>query len=115
MTGVTDATAANLVGGNTLQIVSTSLGDIDLQLDPEQGFLGDYFHVNTIGGNAVVTENTTPCYLAGTRILTDARRDPGGTAPHRRPRRHAGRDAKNRSSGSAGAATPARSPPGSAT
>ncbi|MGA3401019.1 MAG: Hint domain-containing protein [Acetobacteraceae bacterium] len=71
LSGVTDATAANLVGTNTLQIVSVSLGDIDLQLDPEQGFGGDYFHVNTVGGNAVVTENNVPCYLAGTRILTD--------------------------------------------
>ena len=40
VTGVADATSATVVGSNTLQIVSTSLGDIDLQLDPEQGFLG---------------------------------------------------------------------------
>jgi O-antigen biosynthesis protein len=71
LNGVTDATSANLLAGNTLQIASTSLGDIDLQLNPTQDFHGDYFHVTTVGSNAVVTENTTPCYLAGTRILTD--------------------------------------------
>jgi len=69
LTGVTDASAANLLAGNTLQVVTTSFGDIDLNLDPEQGFGGDTFHVATVGGNAVVTE--TPCYLAGTHILTD--------------------------------------------
>ncbi len=71
LTGVTDAVSADLLTGNTLQITSTSLGTIDLQLNPAQDFSSDYFHVTTVGSNAVITENTTPCYLAGTQILTD--------------------------------------------
>ena len=63
--------ATNLLAGNTLQVVLSSGGPLSIELDPAQYFTGDFFHFSNTGGNGFITENTTPCYLAGTRIRTD--------------------------------------------
>ena len=69
LTGISDATSATVLPGNTLEVSRSGGPAIDLKLDPGQDFSGDQFHVGTSGGNAVLTESL-PCYLAGTRIRT---------------------------------------------
>lgn len=63
--------AANILAGNTLQLLIAGGGEVDLKLDPSQSFFGDFFHATNNGGNSFITEDTTPCFLAGTRILTE--------------------------------------------
>jgi hypothetical protein len=62
---------ADLLAGNVLQIIEG--GQLyDLNLDPNQNFAGKFFHLNAAtSGGTLVTEDTTPCYCAGTLILTD--------------------------------------------
>jgi autotransporter passenger strand-loop-strand repeat protein len=63
--------SADLLAGNVLQITEGGL-QYDLQLDPSQNFAGNFFHLNAAtSGGTLVTEDTTPCYCAGTLILTD--------------------------------------------
>ncbi|WP_158929231.1 Hint domain-containing protein [Acidisphaera sp. S103] len=64
-------TSANLVNGDTLQLGLASGGPIDINLDPSGNYTGQFFHASNSGGNSFIIENTTPCYLAGTRIRTD--------------------------------------------
>jgi hypothetical protein len=63
--------SADLLSGNVLQI--TEGGEqFNLNLDPNQNFAGKFFDLNDAeGGGTLVTEDTTPCYCAGTLILTD--------------------------------------------
>ena len=63
--------SADLLAGNLLQITEGGQ-EYDLQLDPSQNFSGNFFHLNAAtSGGTLVTEDTTPCYCAGTLILTD--------------------------------------------
>jgi autotransporter passenger strand-loop-strand repeat protein len=63
--------SADLLTGNVLQITEGGQ-EYDLQLDPSQDFSGKFFHLNPVSsGGTLVTEDNTPCYCAGTRILTD--------------------------------------------
>ena len=55
LTGVADATGVRLLSGNTLEVTSTSLGHIDLRLDPGQNFTGVPFYLSTYNGNAAVS------------------------------------------------------------
>ena len=70
LTGVTDATHIGVLAGNTLAVTSTSLGVIDLDLNPTQDLSGATFNVVETGGNAIVTADNLPCFVAGTRIGT---------------------------------------------
>ena len=69
LVGINNVTRTDLVSGNTLQISLGTGGPIDLHLSGS--YTGDYFHFTNTGSNSFITENTTPCYLAGTRIRTD--------------------------------------------
>ena len=62
-------TSANLLAGNTLAL-GFSGGTLNVKLDPTQNFTGKFFH-SAVGTNSFITEDTSPCYLAGTRIRTD--------------------------------------------
>jgi glycosyltransferase involved in cell wall biosynthesis len=64
-------TATDLINTNTLQISLLNGGSIDLTLDPLGSYAGDFFHFTQNASDSFVTENTTPCYLAGTAIRTD--------------------------------------------
>ncbi len=64
-------TATDIVNTNTLKISLSSGGPLNVTLDPNQSYAGNFFHFSNSGGNSFITENTTPCYLAGTRIRTD--------------------------------------------
>ncbi len=70
LAGITDATGASILPGNTLEITRSVGPAIDLQLDPTQDFTGDLFHLASVGGYAELTE-AVPCYLEGTHIRTD--------------------------------------------
>jgi autotransporter-associated beta strand protein len=63
-------TATNLINSNTLQIVLNSGGPIDLTMDQFSSYVGDFFHFTNSGTDNFIIMNTTPCYLAGTSILT---------------------------------------------
>ena len=69
--GITDATNATVLAGNTLEVSRSGGPAIDLRLDPTQDFSSDLFHVSTSGSTALLTESP-PCYLAGTLIRTEA-------------------------------------------
>jgi autotransporter-associated beta strand protein len=65
---------ADLLAGNKLQITEGGQ-TYDLNLDPHQDFTGDYFHIHAVdaanpGAGTLVTEDTVPCYCAGTLIST---------------------------------------------
>jgi autotransporter passenger strand-loop-strand repeat protein len=63
--------SANLSTGNELQVTEGGK-TYGLQFDPVQNFSSDYFHLSSDSGvGTFVTENNTPCYCHGTRILTD--------------------------------------------
>ena len=63
--------SADLLLGNVLQITEAGQ-QYDLNLDPSQDFAGKFFHLNAIAsGGILVTEDITPCYCAGSLILTD--------------------------------------------
>ncbi len=63
--------SADLHAGIVLQITEGGQ-HYDLQLDPSQDFSGNFFQLNSAtGGGTLVTEESTPCYCAGTLILTD--------------------------------------------
>ncbi len=70
LTGVTDATAATIVSGNTLQIARSSHPAIDLTLDPSQNYTGVTFSAVSGSSNTVVTTDMMPCFAAGTRLDT---------------------------------------------
>jgi hypothetical protein len=69
LTGVTNVTSTTLVNGDTLQIALSSGGPIDLLMSGD--FTGDFFHHTLAGSDTVITENTLPCFVRGTLILTD--------------------------------------------
>jgi hypothetical protein len=62
--------SVNLLHGNVLEVTENGVTH-DIQLDPSQNFVGDYFHLqqDPTAGTDIV-ENTTPCYCRGTRIAT---------------------------------------------
>jgi hypothetical protein len=72
LTGVSDATAINVVNTNTLAVTSTSLGTIDLTLDPAEILTGATFFVVDQGGNAVITADGLACFVSGTYIATES-------------------------------------------
>ena len=62
---------AYLAAHNVLEIVGT--GTVSLQLNPNQNFAGEFFHISSDGLNGTdVSESAVPCFLAGTRIATAA-------------------------------------------
>jgi hypothetical protein len=63
--------ATDIVNNNTLQIGLATGGPINITLDSSVSYAGDFFHFTNNGADSFITENTTPCYLAGTKILTD--------------------------------------------
>jgi hypothetical protein len=71
LTGVTDATSAGIVNGDTLQIERSSNPAILLDLDPNQDYTGVSFPIGTDitdGYNTVTTD--LACFAEGTRIDT---------------------------------------------
>ena len=68
LNGVTAATSATIVNGNTLEILQTGGPAIDLTLDNGRSFAGGTF---TISPSGVITTNEAPCFLRDTRIRTD--------------------------------------------
>ncbi|MDE2005000.1 MAG: hypothetical protein KGI51_00430, partial [Rhodospirillales bacterium] len=66
------ATALGPLNANVLPVVlAIGGGTIDLHFDPAQSFAGDTFHFAALAGGAgTAITDTTPCYLAGTRIRT---------------------------------------------
>ena len=75
LTGITDATSAGIVNGDTLQIEQSSNPPIQLMLDPNQDYAGADFFIGTDGSpqeyNTVTTD--LACFAAGTSLDT-----PGG-------------------------------------
>ncbi|HEY4173022.1 MAG TPA: Hint domain-containing protein, partial [Rhodopila sp.] len=69
LTGVLDGTSAEIVNGNTLQVDRSGSPPVDLTLDPSTSYAGDFYTVSPTGA---VTETEIPCFLAGTRIRTEA-------------------------------------------
>ena len=69
LVGISNVTSTNLVNGGTLHISFDTGSPVDLLLSGS--FTNEFFHFNTTGGNSFITEDTTPCFLAGTLILTD--------------------------------------------
>ena len=63
-------TSANLHAGNTLAL-GFSGGAVNVQLFLGDNFTGKFFHSAVTGTNSFITVDTSPCYLAGTRIRTD--------------------------------------------
>jgi hypothetical protein len=68
LTGITNATSATVVNGNTLQIALSSGGPVDLTLENGRDFSGGTFAVTADG---IVTNNEAPCFLRDTFIRTD--------------------------------------------
>jgi len=62
--------SANLLPGNTLEVVAAGQ-TYDLALDPAQSFSSQPFVTAPDGATGTDVTNQTPCFLAGTRILTD--------------------------------------------
>jgi autotransporter passenger strand-loop-strand repeat protein len=61
---------ADLTSGNVLDITENG-SSFQIQLDPDQNFAGDFFHLShDLSEGTLVTEDTTPCYCRGTLILT---------------------------------------------
>ena len=56
--------------GTVLALPVSGCGTISLNLATSIAS-SNFFHVTTTGDNTFITENTTPCFLAGTRIRTD--------------------------------------------
>jgi collagen type I/II/III/V/XI/XXIV/XXVII alpha len=67
LTGVTDASLAGIVNGNTLEIQRTGHAAIDLTLAADSSSAISGFSV--VSGGTVVTDEP-PCFLHGTRIST---------------------------------------------
>ena len=65
---MSDAGAATIVNGNTLEIQRTGHAALDLTLDPGRDFSSQSF---TIGAAGVVGASQTPCFLRDTLIRTD--------------------------------------------
>jgi len=68
--GVSDSTGISVVNSHTLEVTSSSLGTIDLALNPAQNLSGATFHAPVIGNNTVITADNLACFVAGTRIDT---------------------------------------------
>ena len=67
-----DATGtATIIDGNILDVVEGSQ-TYALQLDPQQSFVGQYFHLADAGLGTNVTVDSIACYVQGTLILTEA-------------------------------------------
>ena len=69
---------ANVAGSHanmnyTTNVLTITEGSNTYTLDfnPDQNFVGDYFHLTTDGTGTDITENTTPCYCRGTLIRTE--------------------------------------------
>lgn len=67
LTGVTDASGASIVNGDTLEIQRTGHAAADLTLDPAHDYTGATFAFNAAG---VITTSQVPCFLRDTLIRT---------------------------------------------
>ena len=66
------AATATLTGTNMLEITGGGAASGQVQLDRLQDFTGEYFHLAPDGGPGTdITVDSTPCYCAGTHLLTD--------------------------------------------
>ena len=70
MAGVT-VTAVGIVNSNTLAVTLSDSTVDDIVLDATHNYAAGTFSFFNTGGNAFITDNVTPCYLAGTRVRTD--------------------------------------------
>ena len=70
LAGITGVTSVTFSGG-TLDVHRTGNPDVILNLDTAYNYSAGTFSFFTAGGATVITDNVTPCYLAGTLILTD--------------------------------------------
>lgn len=69
--GVTDVTSVSLASPTVLDIQQSAGPDILLNLDAIANYGTAHFSFFTSGNNTVITDDVTPCYLAGTLIRTD--------------------------------------------
>jgi hypothetical protein len=67
LAGITGATSARIVNGNTLQVLRNAAAPIDLTLSPGQDYSGDTFSTTPDG----ILTTDAPCFCPGTMILTD--------------------------------------------
>ena len=66
------AVTGSMAPGNTLDVTLATGTTVALAFDPSQNFTAATFHFSALpGGAGTAISDTTPCYLAGTRILTD--------------------------------------------
>ena len=71
LSGVTDVSSVTISPPGTLDIKQTSGPDIFVPLDSTFDYADGTFSFFTAGGVTTITDNVTPCYLAGTLIRTD--------------------------------------------
>jgi fibronectin-binding autotransporter adhesin len=67
LAGVTDGLSAEIVNGNTLEILRSGGSPVDLTLDPSVDYTGDVYAIDSTGA---VTE-VAPCFVNGTLIRTE--------------------------------------------
>ena len=66
------ASSGTMTAGNTLEVTLATGTTLALAFDPTQSFADDTFHFAALpGGASTAITDSTPCYLAGTHILTD--------------------------------------------
>jgi hypothetical protein len=58
------------VNGSNQLILNDGSQIASIQLDPLDDFTGEYFHAAASGNGVLVTNDTSPCFCAGTRIRT---------------------------------------------
>ena len=80
LTGIANATTAEVVNSNTLRVDLANDSTIDLKLS--RTFTNETFHVATVNNNA---EITALCFCAGTRIATPSGEVPVAAPCDRRP------------------------------
>ena len=68
LTGITDATSAGIVNGNTLAIKQSAGPTVDLTLDPAESYTGALFPIVTVGGEQFVSASG----LAGPTVISQA-------------------------------------------
>jgi T5SS/PEP-CTERM-associated repeat protein len=71
LTGVANVSTVTIAPPGTLDIQLAGGGDIFIPLDNTFDYAGGTFNVFSSGGTTTITDNVTPCYLAGTLIRTD--------------------------------------------
>jgi Hint domain len=68
LAGVTDGLSAQIVNGNTLEILRSGNSPVDLTLDPTVDYTGGVYAISATG--AVTVTEVAPCFVSGTLIRT---------------------------------------------